>query len=119
MDKQPPASVEDYIAAFPAEVQARLQELRTIIKAAAPEAEERISYQMPAYFWKGVLVYFGGFKDHISFFPTSSGVSAFEKELAEYKISKGTIHLPLDRPFPVELIKKIVIYRIEENKNRR
>ena len=119
MDKQPPASVDEYIAAFPAEVQARLQELRTIIKAAAPEAEERISYQMPAYFWKGVLVYFGGFKDHISFFPTSSGVNAFEKELAEYKISKGTIQLLLDRPFPVELIQKIVKYRIEENKKRR
>lgn len=118
MEKLTPASVDAYIAAFPAEVQARLQEIRSIIKAAAPEAEERISYQMPAYFWKGVLVYFGGFKDHISFFPTSSGVSAFQNELAGYKLSKGTIQLPLERPFPVELIQKIVKYRIEENKNR-
>jgi uncharacterized protein YdhG (YjbR/CyaY superfamily) len=118
MDKQPPASVDEYISAFPEEVQKKLREMRAVVRTAVPEAEEKISYQMPAYFWKGVLVYFGGFKDHISFFPTGSGISAFEKELTEYKTSKGTIQLPLNQPLPVQLITRIARFRMEENQKK-
>lgn len=116
MDKSGSASVDEYLSKFPQEMRQKLQEIRAAIKTAAPEAEERISYQMPAYFWKGILVYFGGFKDHVSFFPTNSGVEAFQKELKKYKLSNGTIQLPLDQPIPVDLIQRIVKFRIEENK---
>lgn len=109
------ASVDEYISTFPAETQKILQELRATIKAAAPEAEERISYQMPAFYLKGNLVYFAAFKNHISFFPTSSGISAFKDELSAYVGSKGTVRFPTDKPIPLDLISEIVKYRVNEN----
>ncbi|MDD5190388.1 MAG: DUF1801 domain-containing protein [Dehalococcoidales bacterium] len=114
MDKHPYHNIDEYIAGFPVNVQAILQKLRQVIREAAPEAEETISYGMPAFRQKNILVYFGGFKGHISLFPTSSGVSAFQRELAPYATSKGTIQFPLDKPIPYELVKKIVQFRVKE-----
>ena len=99
-----PLTVESYIARFPEEVQAKLHQMRAIIKAAAPEATERIAYQMPAYEWNGPVVYFGGFKNHIGLFPTGEELVGMEADLAKYKRSKGTIQLPLSEPIPVELV---------------
>ncbi len=113
--KAVPTTVEEYIAQFPEEVQPVLMKLRAAIKEAAPGAEERISYGMPGYFLKGRLVWFGGFKKHVSFFPTTSGIEAFQQELAGYKLSKGTVQFPLDKPIPYALIAKIVRFRVEEN----
>jgi uncharacterized protein YdhG (YjbR/CyaY superfamily) len=109
------ASIDEYIATCPKELQKTLQELRATIKAAAPEAEEKISYQMPAFALNGILVYFAAFKNHIGFFPTASGVRAFKHELSQYEGSKGTVRFPLDKPLPLELISKIVKFREAEN----
>lgn len=108
-------NIDEYIATFPKNTQTVLQELRQAIRDAAPEAEEAISYQMPAFKLKGNLVYFAVFKNHIGFFPTSSGVQAFQKELSSYETSKGTIRFPLDKPIPFDLVKRIVKYRVKEN----
>ncbi|NBP68616.1 MAG: hypothetical protein EBR30_07785 [Cytophagia bacterium] len=108
-------SVEAYLKDFPADTQALLQTLRKTIQAAAPEATERISYGMPCFYAKGNLVYFAGYKGHIGFYPSSSGIAAFTQELKQYETSKGAIRLPLDKPLPLVLIKKIVKYRLHEN----
>lgn len=108
-------SIDDYIAQFPNEIQKKLLDLRSIIHGAAPNAEERISYSMPAFFQNGILVYFAAFKDHLSFFPTGSGVSAFADEIKAYKVSKGTMRIPFDQPLPVDLITRIVKFRVAEN----
>ena len=108
-------SVDDYIATFPEDVQARLQELRATIKAAAPDAAEKISYQMPAFALHGNLVYFAAWKKHIGFYPISATLEAFRDELAPYKMSKGAIQFPYDQPLPLELISKIVKFRVDEN----
>lgn len=113
-----PLTVESYIARFPDDVQAKLNQMRAIIKAAAPEATERIAYQMPAYEWNGPVVYFGGFKSHIGFFPTGEELVGMEVELEKYKRSKGTIQLPLSEPIPVELVEKIVRFRLESNRKK-
>lgn len=109
------ANVNDYIAAFPEDIQLKLSQLRKTIRTAAPKAEESISYQIPAYKQNGVLVYFAAFNNHISFFPTSSGIAAFKKELAPYAGSKGTVRFPLTEKLPLGLIKKIVKFRVIEN----
>lgn len=109
------SSVEGYIGSFPAVVQPKLRELRQLIRSIIPEAEERISYQMPAYFLNGVLVYFGAHSNHIGFYPTSSGITAFETELSKYKHSKGAIQFPLGEPLPKELVERIVRFRVKEN----
>lgn len=106
---------DEYISQFPAEVQAKLQELRSIIKKTAPEAEETISYAMPAFKLKGILVYFAGHKNHIGFYPTSSGIANFEKELSGYVTSKGTVQFSLNKPLPLDLIRMIVEFRVAEN----
>jgi len=111
----PPATVDEYIAGFPAGTQKLLKQLRATIKKAAPGAEEIISYMMPAYKYKGVLVYFGGYAHHIGFYPTGSGIEHFKKEIAGYKSSKGTVQFPLDAPLPVQLVKDIVAFRMLEN----
>ncbi|MCU0473239.1 MAG: DUF1801 domain-containing protein [Bacteroidales bacterium] len=107
--------IDDYIAAFPVHIRHILEELRSAIKKAAPGAEEKISYQMPAFELKGILVYFAAHKNHIGFYPTSSGVEVFKKELSGYNNSKGAIQFPLDRPLPISLITKIVTFRVKEN----
>ena len=111
-------SVDEYIAAFPEDIQALLEAVRATIRAAAPDAEERISYQMPAFALEGNLVYFAALKHHIGFYPTSSGIAAFERELSRYKSSKGAVQFPLDEPLPLELISRIVRFRVAENHAR-
>jgi uncharacterized protein YdhG (YjbR/CyaY superfamily) len=108
-------NIDEYISTLPKEVQVILEEMRQAIRAAAPEAEEAISYQMPAFKQKGVLVWFAAFKDHIGFFPTASGVEEFREELSGYETSKGTIRFPIDKPIPLDLVKKIVEFRLKEN----
>ena len=109
------AEVDTYIAAFPPEVQAILQQIRTLIQETAPEAEETFQYQMPAYRLRGPLVYFGGFPNHIGFYPTPSGITAFKDELSPYKSAKGSVQFPLDKPMPYDLIRRIVEFRVQEN----
>lgn len=113
--KDIPIDIDGYIAAFPVNIQHILEELRSTIKKAAPAAEEKISYQMPAFEFKGILVYFAAHKNHIGFYPTSSGVEVFKKELSGYNYSKGAIQFPLDKPLPLSLITKIVNFRVKEN----
>lgn len=107
--------VDTYIAAFPAETQSLLLQLRSTIRTAAPEADEVISYGMPGYKWNGMLVYFAGYKNHIGFYPGAFGIAAFTKYLKAYKLSKGTVQFPLDKSLPTSLIKKIVKFRLAEN----
>ena len=115
-EKHPKAStIDEYIAMYPAEVRARLEEMRAIIKAAAPEARETISYAMPAFTLNGQLVFFGGFKHHIGFYPVPSGVAAFEEELSAYPQGKGSVQFALDEPLPADLITRIVKFRAAEN----
>lgn len=109
------ASVDEYISRYPKHTQAMLKGIRKIIKAAAPEAEEMISYMMPGYKLGGPLVYFGGYEKHIGFYPGASGVSLLQEELEKYKISKGTIQIPLDAEVPEALITRIVKHRVREN----
>jgi uncharacterized protein YdhG (YjbR/CyaY superfamily) len=108
-------TVNEYLSAFPTVVRSKLESMREIVKKAAPTAEEVISYNMPAYRQKRVLVYFSAFKQHIGFYPTSSGINEFKSELSGYKFSKGAIQFPLDKPLPVKLISRIVRFREREN----
>ena len=111
-------SIDEYIAQFPADVQTNLRELRATIRAAAPDAEETISYQMPTFTLKGNLVHFAAYKNHIGFYPTPSGIEKFKNELSAYKGAKGSVQFPLDKPMPFDLIRKIVMFRIKENLGR-
>ncbi|MFL0267446.1 iron chaperone [Candidatus Clostridium radicumherbarum] len=108
-------TIDEYILQFPPEIQEILNNIRKVIKEAAPNAEEVISYQMPAFKLQGILVYFAAFKKHIGFYPTSSGVAAFKDELSKYKGGKGSVQFPLDKSIPYELISKIVKFRVKEN----
>ena len=111
-------SIDEYIATFPKDIQNILQELRAAIKAAAPNAEEKISYQMPTFFLNGNLVHFAAFKKHIGFYPTPSGIEAFQKELSVYDGAKGSVQFPIDEPMPLKLISRIVKFRAAENKKK-
>lgn len=113
-----PKSVDAYIAGFPPDVRGVLRKIRATIRKAAPGAEEKIGYGMPAYAFEGPLAYFAAFEKHISFFPTPSGVEEFRKELAAYGISKGTVRFPLGTRIPYVLIARIVKFRVRENKAR-
>ncbi len=109
-------SVDEYINSFPKDLQKILQEIRETIKKAVPEAEEKISYQMPAFKLHGMLIWYAAWKKHIGIYPKTPGIEvAFEKELSEYEKSKGTIKFPLDKPLPYELIGKIAQFRVKEN----
>ena len=109
-------TVDDYILSFPSEIQERLTQIRTIIKTHATAAVESISYGMPAYKTHGKpLVYFGAFAHHIGLYATPSGHSAFAGELSKYKQGKGSVQLPLDEPLPLELIERIVEFKVQEN----
>jgi uncharacterized protein YdhG (YjbR/CyaY superfamily) len=118
MRKNKIETIDDYIASCPEAVRPKLEKLRRAIRSAAPQAEEAISYRMPAFKWNGPLVYFAAFKTHIGFFPTSSPIPVFKKELSAFKTSKGTIRFPLDRPIPFDLVKKIVRFKLKENSAR-
>jgi len=108
-------SIDEYIATFPEETQKILKEIRATIKAAAPDAEEKISYQMPTFTLKGNLVHFAAFKKHIGFYPVPTGIEKFKKELAAYESGKGSVQFPLDEPIPYDLISRIVKFRVKEN----
>lgn len=110
-------TVDEYINQFPEDVQLILNNIRQIIHEEAPEATEKISYQMPTFVYHGNLVHFAGYKNHIGFYPTPSGITAFQKEIEEYKNAKGSVQFPLTKPIPYELIRKIVQYRVSENSN--
>lgn len=112
---QTPGNVDEYIAMFPNDIQEILKKLRKTIKKAAPDAEEVISYRMPAYKYHGILVYFAAYKNHIGFYPTSSGIETFKKELSAFKGSKGTVQFPIDETLPLKLISKIVEFRVHKN----
>ena len=111
-------SIDHYIANFPKDTQLLLEQMRAIIKKAAPKATEVISYQMPAFKINGVVVWFAGYARHIGFYPSSSGIAAFKEELSGYKNSKGAVQFPLDKPLPIRLITKIVKYRVAEDLKR-
>jgi uncharacterized protein YdhG (YjbR/CyaY superfamily) len=108
-------TIDAYIVAFPPEIQTKLSELRAAVQSAAPDANETISYQMPAFAQHGILVYFAVWKEHVGFYPTSSGMRAFESELSNYECSKGAVRFPIDKPLPLDLIRRIVEFRVEEN----
>jgi len=108
-------SIDEYIATFPEEIQKILEELRTTIKASAPAASEKISYQMPAFFQNGGLVSFAAYENHIGFYPGASVIQAFESKLRNFKTAKGSIQFPIDKPLPLKLISKIVKFRVAEN----
>ena len=108
-------TVYEYIAAFPRNVQRVLEELRQVVRDSAPGAVEAISYGIPTFKLNGNLVHFGAFKNHIGFFPTSSGIEAFKEKLRGYEVSKGTVRFPFNEPLPIDLIKEMVRFRVKEN----
>ncbi len=110
-----PQTIDEYIADFPKDVQEILQRVRQTIREAAPDAQEKISYQMPTFTLKGNLVYFAGFKKHIGFYPIPSGIEEFKEELSAYEQGKGSVQFPLDKPIPYGLISRIVKFRVKEN----
>ncbi len=107
--------VDAYIAGFPRPVQDILTRMRAVIKRSAPDATERISYRIPTFVLHGNLVHFAAFEGHVSFFPTSSGIRQFQKELASYSCSRGTVHFPMGTKIPYGLIARIVKFRVKEN----
>lgn len=115
MKKNIATDVDSYISGYPPPVQKMLKQLRAAIRKAAPKAEESISYMMPAYKLHGPLVYFGAYEKHIGFYPTGSGVAAFQQEISSYKSSKGAIQFPLDQTLPLALVEKIVKFKVKEN----
>jgi uncharacterized protein YdhG (YjbR/CyaY superfamily) len=114
------ATIDEYIASFPPDVQEKLQGIRVVIRRVAPDAEEAIRYGIPTFRLDGSnLVHFAAFKTHTSFFPTSSGVEKFQKELSSYTMSKGTIQFPLDHPVPYDLVERITRFRVEESRKKK
>lgn len=119
MTNTKPNNIDEYIASFPEDTQKLLEQVRATIKKAAPEAEETISYAMPSFnLNKTYLVYFAAYKNHIGFYPAPVSMEAFKKDLAAYKTGKGSVQFPLDQPLPVDLITRIVKFRVEENVER-
>ena len=116
--RRPPENIDEYISTFPEEVQEILEEIRTVIRNAASDAEETISYQIPTFTLNGNLVHFAAYKKHIGFYPAPSGIEKFKKELSVYEGAKGSIKFPLDKPIPYDLIRKIVAFRVGENLER-
>lgn len=120
MPTQKPTSkeIDKYIASFPEEVQTILEKIRKTIRKAAPNAEEIMNYGIPTFTLEGNLVHFAGFKNHVGFYPTPSGIEKFKKELSRYEGAKGSVQFPLDQPIPYDLISRITVFRITENLER-
>jgi uncharacterized protein YdhG (YjbR/CyaY superfamily) len=110
-----PKTIDEYISAFPPDVQAILQKVRQVVQSAAPDAQETISYQIPAFKWKGVLVYFAAFQKHLGFYPPVRGDAELEQAVAAYAGEKGNLRFPLDQPIPFDLIERITKLRVEQN----
>ena len=115
MNTSKPTSIDEYISAFPADVQKKLWQLLVVVKKSAPGAEEVISYGMPMLRLQGRLLYFAAFKNHIGFYPMASGIAAFKSKLKDYHWAKGSVQFPLDKPIPVQLVTQIVKFRVKEN----
>ena len=113
-----PKNLDEYIASFPHDVQRILEQVRTTIRRAAPDAEEAIKYGVPTFLLAGNLVHFGAFKKHLGFFPTPSAIKEFKDELAAYEGAKGSVQFPFDRPMPLSLITRIVKFRVEETREK-
>jgi uncharacterized protein YdhG (YjbR/CyaY superfamily) len=111
-----PKTFEEYFSNFPDSVQDKLKEMRKVIKKAAPDAIEKISYGMPAFTFKGMLLYYAAHTKHIGFYPFTTAIKAFKKDLIPYKTAKGSIQFPLDKPLPKALIRDITAFRVNENK---
>lgn len=114
-DQPVPKTIDEYIAGFPNDVQQILVKIRMVIKNAAPNADETIKYQIPTFTLEGNLVHFAAYKKHIGFYPTSTGIAKFKKELSVYEGAKGSVQFPLDKPIPFALISRIVKFRVKEN----
>jgi len=114
-NQKKPRTIDEYIAGFPPSVQEILEKLRKTIRKAAPNAEETISYQIPALTLEGSLVYFAAFKNHIGLYPRPTAIKKFKRELSPYEGAKGTVRFPLDKPIPLAMISKIVKFRVKEN----
>jgi uncharacterized protein YdhG (YjbR/CyaY superfamily) len=116
--RKPVETIDEYIGAFPDTIRQILQSVRTTLQQAAPAATETIRYQIPTFTFNGNLVHFAAYKHHIGFYPTPSGITAFKKELAVYKTSKGAVQFPLDKPIPLDLIRLITLFRVKENQSK-
>jgi uncharacterized protein YdhG (YjbR/CyaY superfamily) len=112
-------TVDEYLSRLPKTAKDNVEGLRKTIRQAAPQAEEVISYNMPALKWNGMLLWYAAFKKHVGFYPKASAIAAFKEELKDYKTSKGTIQLPFEEAIPAALVKKIVRFRVEENERGR
>lgn len=110
-----PENIDSYIAEFPAEAQAKMQQMRAAIREAAPDAAETIGYAMPTFKLHGNLVHFAGYERHIGFYPGAAPLVHFARQLQGYKTSKGGIQFPLDKPLPLQLVKEITLFRVQEN----
>lgn len=108
-------TVEEYLSALPGSVKDTVEGLRKTIRQAAPQAQEAVSYNMPAFECNGMLVWYAAFKRHIGFYPKASAIAAFKRELAGYKTSKGAVQFPIEKPIPADLVRKIVTFRVKEN----
>lgn len=118
--RDPFATIDEYIASFPPDIQEKLRGIRTVIHQAVPDAEEAIRYGIPTFRLEGSnLVHFAAFKDHLGFFPTASGVGHFRKELSAYPLGRGTIQIPLDGPVPYDLMERIARFRAEETRKKK
>lgn len=115
MDANKPSSIGDYIASFPEGTRELLEQVRTTIQIAAPEATEKISYAIPTFYLNGNLVHFSAYQNHIGFYPGASGIANFQNEISGYKNSKGAVQFPIGETIPFELITKIVKFRVNEN----
>lgn len=115
MDTKKPLNIDEYIGAFPNDVQEILEKVRMTIQKAAPDATEKISYSMPAFEQNGIVVYFAAFKNHIGLYALPTGHEAFKEELSQYKSGKGSVQFPFTKPMPYDLITKIVKFRVKEN----
>jgi uncharacterized protein YdhG (YjbR/CyaY superfamily) len=116
--EKPLQSIDEYIAGYPEEVQAKLKQLRQTVKRIAPEAREKISYSMPSFTLNGTLLYFAAHPNHIGFYPYPSAIEAFKKELSQYHTAKGSIQFPIDKPLPLDLISRIVDFRVKEKRGK-
>jgi uncharacterized protein YdhG (YjbR/CyaY superfamily) len=112
-------NIDDYLAPFPKEAQQLLKKMRLTIRKAAPEAQETISYGIPTFTLNGNLVHFAGYRNHIGFYPGTSAITAFKKDLATYKGARGSVQFPLGEPLPLTLVGRIVKFRVKENLSKR
>jgi uncharacterized protein YdhG (YjbR/CyaY superfamily) len=119
MSRKKHDTIDEYIARYPKDVQLLLEKMRKTIRKAAPKAEERISYGMPAFYQDGILVWFAAFKEHIGFYPKPSAIAAFKKDLSKFEGTKGTIRFPIDKPLPLALVSRIVKFRMKQNQNKK